>query len=221
VTQALLRSIEALGGRVSRDTEVARVEVSGGRVTGVRLASGEQLGAERVVIAAGAWGALVGAGCDAALPLQPRRRHLVQLALPPGMEADAPVVWSLGDEMYLRPESGGLLASPCDEAAWEPEIPASDPAGLELLARKLGRLAPRLAESSVRRAWACLRTFAPDAAAVVGPDPRVAGLSWLGGLGGHGMTGGPAAGELLAATITGAAHPLAAVLAPARLLTPR
>jgi D-arginine dehydrogenase len=221
MAQALLRGVEQRGGRLQCEAEVAEVEVADGRVVGVRLASGQRLAAPRVVIAAGAWGEPVGAGCDAPLPLVPRRRHLVQLAVPPGMAADEPVVWSVGDELYVRPESGGLLASPCDETTWKAEVPAADPAGLELLAQKLGRLAPRLAESAVRRVWACLRTFAPDGAAVVGPDPRVAGLFWLGGLGGHGMTGGPAAGEVLAACVTGRSHPLAGVLAPARLLGAR
>lgn len=217
VAQALLRSIIGEGGALSCDTDVARVEIANGRVAGVRLVSGERVAAGVVVIAAGAWGERLGASCDAPLPLTPRRRHLVQLAVPAGVQADAPVIWSLGDEMYLRPESGGLLASPCDETAWKPELPATDPAGLELLAQKLARLAPRLAESTVRRAWACLRTFAPDAAAVVGADPRVPGLYWLGGLGGHGMTGGVAAGEVLAASVVGRADPLAEVLSPSRL----
>jgi glycine/D-amino acid oxidase-like deaminating enzyme len=171
-----------------------------------------------VIIAAGAWGATLGASCDAPLPLTPRRRHLVQLATEPRTDARAPVVWALGDELYLRPESGGLLVSPCDTDPWKPEIPAPTEAGLELLAQKLARLAPTLADAAVRRAWACLRTFAPDAAAAIGPDPRLPGLYWLAGLGGHGMTGGMAAGELLAATVTGRPHALAEVLAPARLL---
>lgn len=218
VAQALLRSIAARGGAIACGTDVARVEREGSRVAGVRLASGERIAAGVVVIAAGAWGAELGASCGAPLPLTPRRRHLVQLAVPPGLAADEPVIWSLGDEMYLRPESGGLLASPCDEAAWKPELPATDPAGLELLAQKLARIAPRLAESRVRRAWACLRTFAPDAAAVIGPDPRVAGLYWLAGLGGHGMTGGVAAGEVLAASVVGKADPLAEMLAAGRLV---
>jgi D-arginine dehydrogenase len=160
----------------------------------------------------------MGSTISAAMPLQPRRRHLIQIATPHGVEADAPVVWSLGDELYVRPESGGLLASPCDEIPCGADETAFDPASLELLSQKLTRLAPRLAESSVRRGWACLRTFAPDGRPVIGPDPRISGLSWLGGLGGHGMTGAVAAGELLAATLVGAPHALTDLLSPARCL---
>jgi glycine/D-amino acid oxidase-like deaminating enzyme len=182
----------------------------------VRLASGDRIAAGAVVIAAGAWGASLGASCGAPLPLQPRRRHLAQLDAGPPADPGAPVVWCLGDELYYRPESGGLLACPCDGDPWPPELPAPAESGVELLAKKLARLAPRLSEASVRRAWACLRTFAPDGAAVVGPDGRLPGLFWLAGLGGHGMTGGMAAGEILAATFMGRQHPLAAALAPSR-----
>jgi glycine/D-amino acid oxidase-like deaminating enzyme len=216
VTQALLRSIAAASGVLSFGIEVARLEVEGERIGGVCLTSGERIAAGAVVIAAGAWGASLGASCGAPLPLQPRRRHLAQLDVGPPADPGGPVVWCLGDELYYRPEPGGLLVCPCDADPWPPELPAPAPAVLELLANKLARQAPRLSDAPVRRAWACLRTFAPDGAAVVGPDPRLGGLFWLAGLGGHGMTGGVAAGEVLAATFTGRDHPLAAALAPSR-----
>lgn len=186
-------------------------------MTGVRLASGERIVAGAVVIAAGAWAEPLGAGCGAPLPLEPRRRHLALLEPKSKLDGDAPVVWAVDDEVYLRPDSGGVLASPCDEERWKAELPPTSEAGLELLAKKLARVAPRFADASVRRSWACLRTFAPDRAPAIGPDPRVQGLHWLAGLGGHGMTGGVAAGEVLAAAFTGKAHPLAQTLNPARL----
>jgi glycine/D-amino acid oxidase-like deaminating enzyme len=217
VTQALLRSIGEAGGALSFGAEVAAIAAEGGRVTGVQLASGERVGAGAVVIAGGAWAASLGASCGAPLPLQPKRRHLAHLETSVSrLDPGAPVVWCLGDELYYRPESGGMLVSPCDGEPWPAELPPSSQAGLELLARKLARSVPRLSDASVRRAWACLRTFAPDGAAVVGADPRLSGLYWLAGLGGHGMTGGLAAGELLAASFTGVDHPLKDALAVSR-----
>jgi D-arginine dehydrogenase len=216
VTQALVRAIGAAGGVLSFGVEVASVDLDGDRVTGLHLASGDHLAAGAVVLAAGAWGASLGASCGAPLPLEPRRRHLAQLTSGARHDPGGPVVWCLGDELYYRPESGGVLVSPCDSDPCLAGVPPPTEAGLELLAKKLARLAPRLADASVRRAWACLRTFTPDNAAVVGPDPRRQGLFWLAGLGGHGMTGGVAAGELLAATFTGRAHPLADALSVSR-----
>jgi glycine/D-amino acid oxidase-like deaminating enzyme len=69
-----------------------------------------------------------------------------------------------------------------------------------------------------------LRTFAPDRELVVGNDPRLRGLSWLGGLGGRGMGVALGAGELLARVLRGEPPgtsqdaALADALSPARLL---
>lgn len=165
-------------------------------VAGVYLDSGDTLRGE-VVLAAGAWSRELAAAVGLDLALTPLRRHLVQLRITGDAERTAPVTWRLEDEVYFRPESGGVLASPCDESVWPPGVPPSDPAVLDMLAHKLARTAPLLAGAQVQRAWACLRTFAPDRELVLGRDPRARGLYWFGGLGGRGMSVALAAAELL------------------------
>ncbi len=218
ITAALARGVRAAGGEILAGREVRGVRVEGGEVQGVDLANGDALHGGIVVIAAGAWASGLGASCGAALPLIPFRRHLVHLKLSVTLAEAMPVVWRLRDEVYVRSESGGALASPCDEEPWPPALPPTSESAVELLARKLTRLAPPTGQGAVHRAWACLRTFAPDRTMVAGEDPRVRGLFWLAGLGGHGMTAGTAAGELVAQLIAGSTHPLARTLAPARLV---
>lgn len=212
------------GALLRTAAEVAQLERAGHeqRISGVRLASGQRISAAVVVIAAGAWSAGLGAALGLDLPLTPLRRHLVQLRNPPGVAASAqPVVWRLEDEVYFRPESGGLLASPCDETAWSADTPVNDPAALTLLAQKLERAAPGLVQAQVQRAWACLRTFAPDRELVIGADPRAPGLHWLSGLGGRGMSVAPAAAELLTQQIVhGQVSSAAARFGIGRLLEP-
>ena len=48
-----------------------------------------------------------------------------------------------------------------------------------------------------------LRILTPDDRFVIGSDPRVAGFTWVAGLGGHGMTTACAVGELGAAAALG------------------
>ena len=218
VVGRLAEAARTAGVAIATGCEVTRVLARRRRVEGVELADGHTLAAETVVIAAGAWSAALGASCGAQLPLVPLRRHLVSLGVAPEALAPMPVVWRLGDEVYLRCERGGVLASPCDEEEWSPCAPPVDPAALDLLSAKLARLAPQLEAATVRRAWACLRTFAPDRLPVIGPDPRVRGLYWVAGLGGAGMTIGVAAGEMVSALISRRRHPLTAALAPPRLL---
>ncbi|MEY4577051.1 MAG: hypothetical protein RL701_1754 [Pseudomonadota bacterium] len=199
LTTALARTARAQGAQIQTNTAVSYIEYNRAtqRVEGVQLASGEVLRSAHVVLAAGAWSAQLAADVGLGLPLTPLRRHLVQLRAT-ATEPSWPVVWRLEDEVYFRPESGGVLASPCDESAWPTQSPPlTEPAVLALLAQKLERTAPVLAHAAVQRAWACLRTFAADRELVIGADPRVSGLHWLAGLGGRGMSVALAAAEIL------------------------
>ncbi|NOY94549.1 MAG: FAD-binding oxidoreductase [Deltaproteobacteria bacterium] len=217
VTDGLARAARAAGVVFHFGQAAVEVLQRSGEVTGVRLASGDSLTAKHVVIASGAWASRLGRSASTPLPLTALRRHLVQLegdTLTPGL-----TLWDLSAPVYFRPESGGLLASPCDESPSEPCLPLADASALDLLAARLEQVAPRLASWGVRRSWACLRTFAPDRELVVGPDPRLPGLHWSVGLGGRGMNVGAAVGELLAAELAGEEHELAGLLSPARLLT--
>jgi D-arginine dehydrogenase len=216
---ALTRYARAASAEVRTGAGVTRIVIAHGRVSAVALDDGSQIDCRAVVIAAGAWGRDLGQACGADLPLTALRRHLVQLELNgAALGQTHPVVWRLDDELYYRPESGGVLASPCDASPSLAGEPPADSAELERLAQKLARTAPALASSRVRRSWACLRTFAPDRELVVGEDSRVPGLYWFAGLGGRGMAVAPAAAEVLAAAMRGDNHPLARVLAPSRLV---
>ncbi|MBI1734566.1 MAG: FAD-binding oxidoreductase [Candidatus Rokubacteria bacterium] len=219
VVGSLAQAARAAGVAIATGCEVTRILARRRRVEGVELSDGHTLAAETVVIAAGAWSGALGASCGAEIPLVSLRRHLVSLAVASEALTPIPVVWRLGDEVYLRPDHGGVLASPCDEEAWPPSAPPVNQAAVELLGAKLARLAPEfIEEAAVRRSWACLRTFAPDRLPVVGPDPRVRGLFWISGLGGAGMTIGVAAGEMVSMLISRRRHPLAPALGLARLL---
>ncbi|MCG8557239.1 MAG: FAD-binding oxidoreductase [Proteobacteria bacterium] len=220
---ALARVAAARGCRLRTGCKARRIVLDCGRIAGVLLDDGQTLATGQVVLAAGAWNAVLAGTCGASLPLTPLCRHLVQLSdggqLASSGTAARATVWRLEREVYLRPESSGVLASPCDEAPSSAGVPTVKPAALEQLAERLQLLAPRFGRLSVRSSWACLRTFARDRELVLGPDPRVGGLFWLAGLGGRGMAVGLAAGEILAGQIVdGADHPLAGVVRPARLL---
>lgn len=208
VLQALQQRLRAAGAVVRTTTDVTTLS------RGASFEVNRALATPKLVLAGGAWNESLGALLDAPLGLVPLRRHLALLETR-SVDSDGPVVWRLDDEVYFRPESGGVLASPCDETKW----PASgtvptDAGALARLGELLSTLAPSLAGAQVRRAWGCLRTFAPDRELVAGADSRVNGLFWCAGLGGRGMSCGLALGEVVAASVLGRTHPLAATLAP-------
>ena len=89
-------------------------------------------------------------------------------------------------------------------------VAAGAPQFLGVFAPRLGH-GPRAICGIVRRerAWAGLRSFAPDRAPVYGFDRRAPGFFWFAGQGGFGIQTAPAAAMLGAALITGRAAPLA------------
>lgn len=151
---------------------------------GATLEGGEHLGADLVVVAAGAWtDALLGAPA-----LRVTRRHLLVTEADPQVDPTWPVVWDDVAGMYARPESGGLLVSACDLTDVAPEPLVPDP-GVKLeVARKVARHLPDFADAGAAHFWPGLRTLTPDDTPLVGHDPRNPGLFWLAGLGGHGMS---------------------------------
>jgi len=212
-----LRGARDGGFSVVTDCEVEGLLLEGGRVAGARTALGD-VRADLVVDATGAWAGRLGRETRP-LPLQPVRRHLFVSAAVDADLRGLPFTWVEDAGFYFRREGDGLLLSPCDETPSRPCSPTTDPAAAELLAEKLAARAPGLADLAIRRAWACLRTFAPDRRPLIGADPDRPGLFHVSGLGGFGMMTSAAVGELAAALIADRAVDWieTAALAPGRL----
>lgn len=191
--------------------EIRRTESGGYRL---RTPRGE-IAAGRLVDAAGGWAAELAARAGVAGPeLIPYKRHLFVLDAPAGedfpMDPGQPFVWDLDRGFYLRPESGGLLVSICDE---EPARSGSrleetvSPGIEEALAETIHAHLPRLRDARLRRVWSCFRTKAPDGRFVIGPAPGDDRFFWVAGLGGHGMGCSWEIGRLAAECLLGAAPP--------------
>jgi len=170
-------------------------------VRGVRTPHGE-VGARIVVDAAGAWAGCLGRE-SAPLPLKRLRRHLFVSGTSELLPRDAPLVWDLDVRYYVRPEGAGLLLSPCDESEHSAATPSVDPEAEDLLVEKLLEHAPGLANMTLARSWACLRTFAPDRLPIIGWDPEIEGLFHVSALGGFGVTTSLAIGDLASTLILG------------------
>ena len=176
------------GARLHTDCRVTGFEIRSGHIAGVRTQKGP-IDTNVVVNAAGAWAGEFGRLAGAApMPLTSYRRHLFATGPLDWVVRRWPFVWDISHHLYFRPESGGLLLSPCDDTAWPPEIPPVDPALAELLAERVADHFPALATIPIQRAWAGLRTFAADRRPVIGWDPTLNGFFWVAGLGGHGVT---------------------------------
>ncbi len=209
LVQTLVQEAERHGARVETGARVAGLLTEDGRVTGVRLADGAQLAAETVVLAAGAWSKALGAAVGAEAQLAASTRHLFVARRAahgdrsdpqPAIEPRLPVVWDDAAGFYVRPYDGELLVCACDKEPADPDAVAPrytvdqrvERRALELAEAHLAPLGGPLVLS---RGWRGLRDVGAGDRPVLGPDPRVPGLAWCAGLGGHGFSIGVAAGE--------------------------
>jgi D-arginine dehydrogenase len=198
--QGYLKGIRARGGRIATDAEVRRIEaIPGGWKVECRAGA---FAAPVLVNAAGAWADIVGemAGLPP-LGLLPKRRTVARIDAPDGIDsASWPMVVDADEELYFKPDAGGLIVSPADETP----SPACDAQPEEIdIALAIDRL-EKMTTVSVRRPthrWAGLRTFAPDKTLVAGFEPAAPGFLWLAGQGGYGIQTSPSMGRIAAAMV--------------------
>ena len=158
-----------------------------------------------VVDAAGAWADSV-AILAGARPrgLQPLRRTMAVLAIDPPPAADLPITMDAGNQFYFKNDSGRLWLSPHDETPDAAHDVRPDEFDLATVIDRFER-ATTVRVVRLESSWAGLRTFAPDRLPVFGWDGAVDGLFWCAGQGGFGIQTAPAAGDLCAALLLGAA----------------
>lgn len=219
--QAWLRGARRRGAETRTSAVVSRIDRSGDRW---RLPLGDDVIEARYIInAAGAWADHVAelAGLRP-LGVAPLRRTAALVKTPAGIDASGwPLVIAADESFYFKPDAGLLLVSPADETpssacdAWPEDMDVA--IGLDRVMQ-----ATTLQIDRVVRAWAGLRSFAPDRAPVVGPDPAEPSFIWAAGQGGYGIQTAPAISRLVAAICRGetaAGIDLAAIL-PERFNAP-
>jgi glycine/D-amino acid oxidase-like deaminating enzyme len=191
-------------GASYRHVEAVALDVSGGRATAVRTASGERMTADHVVIAAGPASGRIAAFAGITLPIAPRKRTVFMIRAPLD-GAGMPLVFDTSG-MWIRPEGDGFIcgisppaASDKDPAGnFDPDLDLLDDPLWPLLARRI----PALEQLRLQRAWAghydmCLL----DHNAVIGQLPDIPNLIVASGFSGHGVQHGPATGRAVAELI--------------------
>jgi len=198
------RGIRERGGTIQTNAHVTALDWN---PDGWSIRSGpESITANIVVNTAGAWANQVGALAGLPeMPLVPMRRTAAIIPAPANSR-DWPLVHTINENLYFKPESPGLMVCPQDETPSE----AMDAFPMDIdVAIAIDRFA-QIAEHDVKqvmRSWAGLRTFAPDRRPIVGFAPQAQGFFWLVGQGGFGVQTSPGLGEHAAGIILGRAQP--------------
>ena len=200
--QDFAKSIRSNGGQVVCGATVAAIArtASGWAVT----ADGRDYDARNLVNAAGAWADPIAelAGVTP-MNITPHRRSMARLPAPGGHDVTRwPMLMGTGEDWYAKPDAGKWLVSPAEEHvthahdAWADDM---------VLAEGLARYEMMVTEPVTRleTSWAGLRSFSPDRALVLGPDPDAANFIWVVGQGGYGFQTAPAASQLVADLVSG------------------
>ncbi|HET9232743.1 MAG TPA: FAD-binding oxidoreductase [Candidatus Eisenbacteria bacterium] len=214
VAQAYLDEARRRGLDYRPGAKPGALHTAGDAVIGITV-EGTRIDTRRVVLAAGIWSASIAAGWGLTIPLVAAKRYIYHSR--PIRELDVSL-WPLviGDRgQHCRPAEGNTLmlswelkppareVLPGPETLWEEQdaIDAGYGAseyGLEVL-EEMSRHVPVLAETvSLRNATCGWYGNTADAKAILGPDPRLAGLYLATGFSGHGIMHGGATGRVMA-----------------------
>jgi glycine oxidase len=219
LTASLVAAGRGAGVELRTGAEVAAVELSSsGSVGGLRLADGEVVAAEQVVIAAGAWSDAIDGIPDAArVPIHPVKGQILRLHDPAGPGLLGRVLRMTSGYLVPRGDGRYVLGATMEERGFDTTVTAG--AVFELL-RDAGELIPGISELVIDEIIAGLRPATPDNAPAIGPD-SVPGLHWAVGHYRNGILLAPITADTVVAGLTGAEPPeLAAPFSPGRFADP-
>lgn len=196
LTYAYVAAAQRYGAEIRPGIDVARLEVSGDRVTGVLTQVG-RIATSRVIIAAGAWSNALLAPFGITLPVRPGRgQMLVTDALPP-VTPRALLTSSIGIRQDVRGHV--LIGSSVEDVGYSREVT------LPILARFAHlaiALMPALRDARIVRTWAGLRPMTPDGLAIIDTAPGVEGLILAAGHSRTGVSYAPVTAWLIAQLVT-------------------
>ena len=166
LTQALAAALQVAGGELLTGTEVVDGILEGDRLAGVRTAAGEELGAETVVLASGAWSGAAGWLPEHAHPaVRPVKGQVLELRR---RDDEPPARHILASErVYLVPRPDGrlIVGATVEEMGFDTTVTAG---GVHELLREAYRLLPDVAEMELIDAIAGLRPGTPNNLPIVG-----------------------------------------------------
>ncbi len=171
---AMLEAAQKAGASLRCGVRVTEVRSEGGRVTGVRTAVGESVGADVVVNCAGRWADEVADLAGARIPLAPTVGLLV--FTPPVATCLRRVVRA--PQCHMRPDGAGRLVLQMDDTDRQvkagtepsPRLPQA-----EDLVRRASEVLPGIAGVRPEAARIGVRPYPADGVSAVGPIPGVSG----------------------------------------------
>jgi sarcosine oxidase subunit beta len=196
LTQGYATIARRAGAELRLGSAVERLEVRGGRITGVRTQEGG-VSAGAVVLATGAWSAGLGATAGLELPIDPVPRVVLTTSAFPGVPTRRTLVIDAATSFYFHREGDGVLMGMAGDDTVGFDLSVDDTFVADRLLPRALEVFPPLEAAGIRSSWAGLYEMTPDRHPIVGATP-IEGLFVAAGFSGHGFQHGPIVGKLLA-----------------------
>jgi glycine oxidase ThiO len=197
---ALLQAAGPRGLEV-RHATVEELVVERGAIAGIRSA-GERIACGHAVLAAGAWSKELERRLGIDIPVEPQRGQIVHLGLPAVDTSAWPIVLAFRGHYMVPWEDGRVVVGATRETGSGFRSDTTAAGVMQVLAEAL-RLAPGLADATIREIRVGLRPASRDGLPILGPVPGIAGLWLATGHGSIGLQLGPYSGKVVADMIAG------------------
>jgi glycine oxidase len=162
--QAAIQAMRAVGVELREHVEVSGLLERDGAVAGVRLADGEVVGADAVLLAAGSWSGGLSEAMGFSLPVRPVKGQIVLLQCEPGTVRHI----VKHDEAYFVPRLDGrvLVGASLEDAGFRR---GNTVAEVGRLLDAVRRIMPALHDAEIERQWMGFRPGSPDGLPYIGP----------------------------------------------------
>jgi len=190
LVQALRGSLQARGLRYIEHTEVKDILCSGGKVIGVRTTE-QDLPADKVIVASGAWSARVMQGLGH-IDVEPVKGQMLMFHGEP--DQIRTMVLSQGHYIIPRRDGRVLAGSTLEKTGFEKQTTED---AMKKLSADAAALAPLLAELPIERQWAGLRPGTLNGIPYICAHSEIDGLYIHAGHYRNGIVLGPASAQLL------------------------
>ena len=203
-TKSLLDRARQLGGRLAQDCRVTEILVDKDRISGVKTNQGD-FSAPVVVNTSGPWAAEINQMVGLDLPITTWQHDTMFIRRPKEFGPSHPTVIDFPNNMYFRPETGGLTLVGLEDANPMGESPDGDseyarPGFVERAIDRICKRIPGMDQGSLHSAHGGYDGITPDQRAILGQaGPQ--GFYLACGFSGTGFKIGPAVGRCMAELI--------------------
>ena len=208
--QAVRRALAAGEVEVREHVQVNGLLRQGGRVCGIRLASGAEIPADAVLLAAGSWSGKMAGQIGFELPVHPVKGQIILLSTEPGRMQHI----VKHDRAYFVPRQDGriLVGASMENVGFRRGNTVDV---IRRLMQALTDIAPGLGDAEVERQWMGFRPGSPDGLPYLGPVPAMPGLWVASGHYRNGVALAPVTARIMSDWITG--HPPEMDMSPFRV----